>query len=179
MVNQLTPGLRVAEDNSPRTLTEIQRATRFFYLQNHVFAGNVTGQTFGTANTGTAINLLPIEKNLSAAWRRLSGIYFGKLPGWNVRNAMILAISSTAWPRLCGVDFPSGNYERMADVMRRCKGKVLVHINVYPDIRLFEGFHFETLDTRNCNTNQRQGAAETSDELVITNWEPALVGGLI
>ena len=47
----------------PETLTDIQRAARFFYLQHHAFGGKVTGQTFGTATTGPAINLLRIEEN--------------------------------------------------------------------------------------------------------------------
>lgn len=64
----------------PETLTDIQRAARFFYLQHHAFAGKVTGQTFGTATTGPAINLLRIEENLSAAWQRLSGTYVESLP---------------------------------------------------------------------------------------------------
>jgi DNA adenine methylase len=51
----------------------------------------------------------------------------------------------------------------MADFMRRCKGKVMVSINDHPDIRrVFKGFHFETLDIRYCNTNQRQGKAEVN-----------------
>lgn len=65
----------------PETLTDIQRAARFFYLQHHAFAGKVTGPTFGTATTGPAINLLRIEENLSAAWQRLSGTYVENL-GW-------------------------------------------------------------------------------------------------
>ncbi|HEJ6365809.1 DNA adenine methylase, partial [Pseudomonas aeruginosa] len=70
-------------------------------------------------------------------------------------------------------------YERMADFMRRCKGKVMVSINDHPDIRrVFEGFHIERLDIRYSNTNQRQGSAEVTGELVIMNWEPAALGGL-
>ena len=42
----------------PQTLTDIQRAARFFYLQHLAFGANGTGQTFGTASTGRAINLL-------------------------------------------------------------------------------------------------------------------------
>ena len=57
----------------PENLTDIQRAARFFDLQHYAFAGKVTGQMFGTATTGPAINLLRIEENLSAAWQRLSG----------------------------------------------------------------------------------------------------------
>ncbi|PKH24545.1 adenine modification methytransferase [Pseudomonas fluorescens] len=71
------------------------------------------------------------------------------------------------------------NYERMADFMRRCKGKVMVSINDHPDIRrVFEGFHFEMLDIRYNTTNQRQGRAEISGELVIMNWGPAELGAL-
>lgn len=77
-----------------------------------------------------------------------------------------------------GVDFPFEDYERMADFMRR-KGRVMVSINDYPDIRrVFEGFHFETLNIRYTTTNQRQGKAEVSGELVIMNWEPTVLGEL-
>lgn len=64
----------------PETLTYIQHAARFFYLQHHAFAGKATGQTFGTASTGPAINLLRIEEDLSAAWQRVSGTYVENLP---------------------------------------------------------------------------------------------------
>lgn len=78
-----------------------------------------------------------------------------------------------------GVDFPFENYERMAGFTRRCKGKVMVSINDHPDIRrVFDGFHFETLDIRYTTTNQLQGRAEVSGELVIMNWEPASLGSL-
>lgn len=63
--------------------------------------------------------------------------------------------------------------------MRRGKGKVMVSINDHPDIRrAFDGFHFETLDIRYSTTNQRQGRAQVSGELVMMNWQPADLGGL-
>ena len=66
----------------------------------------------------------------------------------------------------------------MADFMRRCKGKVMVSINDHPDIRrVFEGFHFETVDIRYSTTNQRQVKAEVSGELVIMNWKSSDLGG--
>lgn len=169
----------------PETLTDIQRAARFFYLQHHAFAGKVSGQTFGTATTGPAINLLRIEENLSAAWQRLSGTYVENL-GWLEcaerydRPHTFHYMDPPYWQTAgYGVDFPFENYERMADFMRRCKGKVMVSINDHPDIRgVFDGFHFEMLDIRYSTANQRQGKAEVSGELVIMNWEPEALGGL-
>ena len=86
----------------PETLTDIQRAARFFYLQHHAFAGKVSGQTFGTATTTPSINLLRIEENLSAAWQRLSGTYVENLPGWNAPSATTGLIPSTTWTRRTG-----------------------------------------------------------------------------
>ena len=54
------------------TLTDIQRAARFFYLQRLAFGGMATGQTFGTSPTRHhSINLLRLEEDLSAAHLRL------------------------------------------------------------------------------------------------------------
>jgi DNA adenine methylase len=169
----------------PETLTDIQRAARFFYLQHYAFSGKDTGQTFGTATTGPAINLLRIEENLSAAWQRLSGTHVVNLPWLECAERYDRAhtfhyVDPSYWQTAgYGVDFPFENYEWMASFMRRCKGKVMVSINDHPDIRrMFESFHFETLDIRYRNTNQQQGKPEVSGELVIMNWEPASLGGL-
>ncbi|KIY17248.1 DNA adenine methylase [Pseudomonas amygdali] len=169
----------------PETLTDIQRAARFFYLQHHAFAGKVTGQTFGTATTGPAINLLRIEENLSAAWQRLSGTYVENLPWLDCAERYDRAhtfhyMDPPYWQTAgYGMDFSFENYERMAAFMGRCKGKVMVSINDHPDIReVFKNFHFERVSLRYSTNNQRVGKAEVTDELVITNWEPAALGGL-
>ena len=78
-----------------------------------------------------------------------------------------------------GVEFGFENYERMAEFMRRCQGRVMVSINDHPEIRrVFDGFHFERLDVRYTTVNQRQGKAEVSGELIVMNWEPRVLGGL-
>ena len=77
-----------------------------------------------------------------------------------------------------GVDFPFENYERMADFMRRYKGKVMLSINGHPDIRrVFEGVHFEATKIRYTATNQRQGRAEVTGELIVMSWVPSDLGG--
>ncbi|MDR3631702.1 MAG: DNA adenine methylase, partial [Desulfocapsaceae bacterium] len=55
------------------TLTDIQRAARYLYLQKSAFGGHITGQTFGTSTTGKPrLNLLSLEITLEEAWRRLA-----------------------------------------------------------------------------------------------------------
>ncbi|MFK3971206.1 DNA adenine methylase [Pseudomonas sp. NPDC087358] len=169
----------------PETLTDIQRASRFFYLQLHAFGGKVSGQTFGTATTTPAINLLRIEENLSAAWQRLSGTYVENLPWLECAERYDRAhtfhyMDPPYWNTAgYGVDFGFDNYDRIADFMRGCKGRVMVSINDHPDIRrVFRGFHQKEIKIRYSTANRRQGASDESSELVITNWEEGALGGL-
>lgn len=70
-----------------------------------------------------------------------------------------------------GTEFGLGEYQAMADFMRRCKGKVMVSINDHPDIRqVFEGFRMEELSIRYSTANHRTGKASVTGELAIMNW---------
>ena len=168
----------------PETLTDIQRAARFYYLQQHAFGGKVQGQTFGTATTGPAINLCRIEENLSAAHLRLAGTYVENLPWleclkkYDRAHTFFYADPPYWQTEGYGVPFEFDQYEQLATTMRTCKGKVMVSINDHPDIRAaFAGFWMEGLDIK-YSTGNTHGAAVTSRELVIANWEPAALGGL-
>ncbi|WP_422768387.1 DNA adenine methylase [Pseudomonas fulva] len=169
----------------PETLTDIQRAARFFYLQQHAFGGKVSGQTFGTATTGPAINLLRIEENLSTAWQRLAGTYVENLSWLDCaqrydRAHTFFYMDPPYWQTAgYGLEFPFEQYELMAEFMRSCKGKVMVSINDHPDIReVFAGFHTEKTDIRYTTANQRNGQADLTGELIIMNWKPSELGQL-
>ncbi|AMS13261.1 hypothetical protein A3218_02665 [Pseudomonas chlororaphis] len=81
----------------------------------------VTGQTFGTATTGPAINLLRIGENLSAAWQRLAGTYVENLSWLDCaerydRAHTFFYMDPPYWQTAgYGFDFPFEEYERMAD----------------------------------------------------------------
>lgn len=170
------------KDTPPETLTDVQRAARFFYLQQLAFGGKVEGQTFGTATTAPPINLLRIEENLSAAHLRLASAYIENLP-WHVcmerydRPHTLFYLDPPYWQTEgYGVPFPWAEYERMAQVMAGLKGKAILSINDHPDIRAcFKAFEFETLAI----DYTVGGAANRAQrgELIIYSWsrssEPA------
>lgn len=168
----------------PETLTDIQRAARFFYLQQHAFGGRVEGQTFGTATTAPTVNLLRIEENLSAAWARLAGVHIENL-SWEAvverydRPHSFFYLDPPYWDTEgYGVEFGFEHYTRMAELMHQVQGKVMVSINDHPDIRrAFEGHHMLGLDIR-YSVGRAKGERKTSGELVITNWDTAASGGL-
>lgn len=172
------------KDAKPEGLTDIQRAARFYFLQHHAFGGKVSGQNFGTATTGSPINLCRIEESLSAAHLRLSGTYVENLTWQDCmkrydRPHTFFYCDPPYWETEgYGVEFEYDNYVQMAEFMRTCKGKVMVSINDHPDIRkAFEGLCMLGLDIKYSVANSH-GAPETSQELVITNWDTAVVDSL-
>ncbi|BBF84438.1 methyl-directed repair DNA adenine methylase [Aquitalea magnusonii] len=157
-------------------LTDIQRAARFYYLQKMAFGGKVSGQTFGTSTTNQpTMNLLRIEEELSAAHLRLARTYIEHLD-WKTciqkydRPHTLFYADPPYWQTEgYGVPFPFEEYQALAEVMRGCKGKVILSINDHPDIRdVFEGFRMEQVAIQ-YSVNQNKGKA--SAELIISNWQ--------
>lgn len=166
-------------------LTDIQRAARFFYLQHHAFGGRVEGQSFGTATTAPSVNLLRIEENLSNAYLRLAnGTTVENLP-WDEcllkydRPHTFFYADPPYWQTEgYGVEFGFDHYERMAELMRSAKGRMMVSINDHPDIRrIFDGLTMMELDIK-YSVGNNNGSPDTSHELVICNWEANDLGGL-
>lgn len=166
------------QDTPPETLTDVQRAARFFYLQQQCFGGKVDGQTWGTATTAPPINLLRIEEQLSGAHLRLAQTYIERLD-WQEcvrrydREHTFFYMDPPYWETAgYGVDFGFEQYEAMARTLRTIKGRALVSINDHPQIRqAFDGLHMETLDI-----NYTVGGGDKAvprRELIIWSWDPA------
>lgn len=172
------------QETRPETLTDIQRAARFYYLQHHAFGGKVDGQNFGTATTAPGVNLLRIEESLSAAHLRMAGTTVENLTWQNCLNRYdrvhtFFYLDPPYWQTEgYGVPFGFEQYEDMAKAMRSLKGKVMVSINDHPDIRrVFDGLVMHDLGIKYSVANA-QGSPVESRELVITNYEPTVMGGL-
>ncbi len=136
------------------TLTDIQRAARFFYLQKLGFGGNVTGRSFGTATTSRSrMNLLRIEEDLSQAHMRLNGVFIEHLPWRSVierydRAHTVFYLDPPYWQTEgYGYEFEWQQYEEIVGLPDIIKGRVVVSLNAHPDIlRLFKGWRRRTLN---------------------------------
>tara|TARA_R110002050_G_scaffold269917_1_gene412404 strand:- start:29904 stop:30665 length:762 start_codon:yes stop_codon:yes gene_type:complete len=160
----------------PETLTDIQRAARFYYLQKLAFGGKVDGQTYGTATTSMPrLNLLRLEHDLSDAHLRLSTV--------NIENLdWVKCIEKYDRPHTLfyldppyyetagyGVEFGLEQYEKMAELAQTIKGKMIISINDHQAIqKVFKG-----LSNRRLNINYTVGGADkkkAASELLIWNW---------
>ena len=162
----------------PHTLTDIQRAARFFYLQQNAFGGKVDGQTWGTATTAPPLNFMRIEENLSAAHLRLSGAFIENMDWHKLmlrydRPHTFFYLDPPYWETEgYGVEFGIEQYELMADLLKKLKGKAIVSLNDHPDIRrIFAGFEIDTVPIK--YSVGGGGKAVDRMEVIIYSWDRA------
>lgn len=167
---------RWAQATPPETLTDIQRAARFFYLQKLAFGGKVEGRTFGTATTAPSrLNLLRIEEELSAAHLRLNGVHIERL-AWDEcvrrydRAHCLVYMDPPYWgTEGYGVGFELEQYDRMAALLRSMAGTAVVSVNDVPEMRAaFKGLPARSVSIRYTVGSSAAARAERG-ELIISN----------
>lgn len=166
------------QSSPPETLTDIQRAARFFYLQKTCFGGRVTSQTFGvSAARPPRINLLRIEEDLSTAHLRLARVTIEQMPWVDCmarydRPGTFFFCDPPYWQTEgYGVPFGLEQYEALAATMRRLKGRALLTINDHPDMRqVFSGFRIERLETRYTIGAKAATKRAPRHELSVMSW---------
>ena len=160
----------------PETLTDIQRAARFFYLQRLAFGGRVDAQSFGTTTTsGPRFNLLRIEEDLSSAHIRLAEAVIENLP-WDQcverydRPHTLFYCDPPYWETEgYGVPFELDEYRHMADLARSIAGGMIISVNDHPQMReVFDGLLMKSVPIT-YTVGGGDKAAERA-ELIIGNW---------
>ncbi|EFN8842641.1 DNA adenine methylase [Escherichia coli] len=164
------------QDTPEETLTDIQRTARFYYLQKQAFGGKVADHSFGTSTTSAPrFNLLRIEEELSMAHLRLSRTLIEHLD-WHQcierydRPHTLFYCDPPYWgTEGYGVEFGLENYDHMADLARRIKGKMIISVNDIPEMRqVFNGLNMQSVDiSYNLKVT---GKPSPKKELVICNF---------
>lgn len=158
------------------TLTDIQRAARFYYLQKQAFGGKVADHTFGTSTTSAPrFNLLRIEEELSLAHLRLARTIiehtdWAKCIERYDRPHTLFYCDPPYWgTEGYGVDFPLVEYERMAQLATSMQGKMIISVNDIPEMRkAFAGLEIQSVGIKyNLQTTEK---AKPKRELIIRNF---------
>lgn len=155
----------------PDTLTDIQRAARFYYLQKLSFGGRIASPTFGTATTRPArLNLLRIEEELSAAHLRLARVTIEHLPYEKLiarydRPSTFFYLDPPYWgcEDYYGKSFFSrADFAQLADQLRGIAGRFILSLNDVPDVRdVFREFRIRAVQcTYSCSRTTRPKAGE-------------------
>ena len=146
----------------PETMTDIQRAARFAYLQRLSFGGKpahlaTPGQIAPSAHHAARLTAARMRRLIGAAHERLQGVHIECLD-WAVfitrydRPRTLFYLD----PPYLGheTDYGKGmfsveDFARMADLLRGIKGRFILSLNDTPEVRAtFEGFEIEEVETR-------------------------------
>lgn len=161
----------------PSTLTDIQRAGRFFYLQKNSFGGLVINRTFhyGVAERSN-YNPERLAEIIEAAHRRLARVQIESLPYEQVlekydRPTTLFYIDPPYWGRtLYKFNFADADFIRLRTQLDQLRGKFILSLDDRSEVRqLFRPFTMQSVDlayTAKRNTSARH------KELLITNFEP-------
>lgn len=163
----------------PDTLTDMQRAARFLYLQRVAFGGKVTGQTFGlAADRPGRFNLSTLEPDLEALHARLAGVTVTCMD-WAAfidrvdRPAALFYLDPPYWGHETDYGrelFDRDQFGLMADRLRHLQGRFLLSINDRPEVReMFRGFRATPLTTTYM-VGGKAGSAPPRAELLISNY---------
>jgi DNA adenine methylase len=158
----------------PTTLTDLERAARFLYLQRTAFGGKVDGRSFGTTRTNAArFDLTKLVPMLESVHERLASVTIERLPYAELirrydRPGALFYLDPPYWG--CEEDYGPGvfeaaDYERLRDLLGAIQGRFILSINDRPEIRdIFAPFHIEPVDL----TYRISGTATKARELIIT-----------
>ncbi|HVM38332.1 MAG TPA: DNA adenine methylase [Sphingomicrobium sp.] len=165
----------------PTTLTDLERAARFLYLQRLAFGGKVTGRNFGTLMDGPArfdvTKLGPLLEDLHErlAPVTIERLAFGEFIARYDRSGTLFYLDPPYWGSEddygAGVFGPS-DFARLADQLAGIAGRFILSINDVPEIRAtFAGFRqieVATVYTLAAKT----GEGVDASELIIMNFDP-------
>jgi DNA adenine methylase len=128
----------------PQTLTDLERAARFFYLQKTCFGGKVAGRAFGvSAGERASFDVTRIIPELADYHERLSGVVIERLPfdqviGRYDKPGTLFFLD----PPYMGTEhyygaglFAGADFTRLADQLAGIQGRFILTINDCPQAR--------------------------------------------
>jgi DNA adenine methylase len=162
----------------PATLTDIQRATRYFYLQRHAFGGKVDGRTFGTSTTGGGpLHLTDLEERLLEVHWRMKRVQIENLDAVACitrydRKHSFFFIDPPYYETAGYADpFCHGDYLRLRSALDQLKGKFLLSLNDHPMVReIFDGFNFKRVTLKYSIGKAAASRGKERAELLIQNY---------
>lgn len=164
----------------PETLTDLQRAVRYFYLQRLGFGGKTCKRTFGTSATGgPRLNLVTLEDDLIAVHWRLKSVVVECLDALECirrydRPRTVFYLDPPYWGTAgYAVPWPDARYRETADLLATIKGRFILSLNDTPDVRsTFSRFRIRSVSTRySCANGRASGSARKREarEVLISN----------
>ena len=163
-------------DTPPDSLTDLQRAARFFYLQRTAFGGKPTGQNFGVSVVRAgAFDISRLAPMLEDLHERLSGVVIECLPYADLirrydRPSTLFYLDPPYWGSENDYGknlFNRSDFATLADTLNHISGRFLMSLNDRPEVReTFQRFDIEPVKT---TYSIGQKGSKKVGEVIISN----------
>jgi DNA adenine methylase len=162
---------------NPKSLTDIQRAARLFYLQKNSFAGLVRYPAYHYhVVRPPSFNVGSLPTLLENVHKRLERVQIECLPYEEIlarydRSGTLFYLDPPYWGRkLYKVNFTESDFVSLEERLRHVKGKFVLSLNDIPVVRkLFRRYVVQGIQLS--YTSQMQ-AGKRFREVLITNFTP-------
>ena len=160
-------------------LTDIQRASRYYYLQRLAFGGQMRNLNFGTSSIRPpGFHLAELRKSLPEMERRLQRVLIENLDAVKCirrydRATTFFYVDPPYWgERKYTLSLESADYDRLARELKQIKGRFLMTLNdCEPIRRIFGGFVIEAAESGYfiANSRRARNARPKGGQLLIHN----------
>jgi DNA adenine methylase len=165
----------IFKNQNPSSLTDIQRAARFFYLQKNCYAGLVHDRHYSCKVIGKpGFNPGRLAQIFEKVHQRLARVQIESLPFQELiprfdRTTTLFFCDPPYWRRkLYNHNFTDHDYQTLADQLQSIKGKFVLTVDDVPQLReLFKQSNITEIEIP--YTAQRE-AGKRYRELIITNF---------
>ncbi|KQU97008.1 DNA methyltransferase [Ensifer sp. Root31] len=166
----------------PSTLTDLERAARFLYLQRLAFGGKIAGRSFGVDTTGSArFNIGRLGVILEEVHERLSGVVIENLDWRDFidrydRPGALFYLDPPYFGNES--DYGKGAFTRdrfteMAEHLATIKGRFMISLNDKPEVReIFAAFPIARVDLT--YTVAGGGGKDVGEVLILDGKEPGV-----
>lgn len=162
----------------PTTLTDLERAARFLYLQRTAFGGKVSGRNFGVSvERGGRFDITKLGPMLDDLHTRLSGVVIECLPYGDFikRYDRPQTLFYLDPPYYGGENdygkniFERADFEKLSEHLRGLSGLFILSLNDTPEVRqIFDGFSMDTAEV-NYSIAKQGESRRAYGELIISN----------
>lgn len=140
----------------PDTLTDLERAARFLYLQRTAFGGKVSGQNFGVSvERPGRFDITKLGPMLDDLHTRLAGVVieclsYGDFIARYDRPGTLFYLDPPYWGGENDYGrnvFARSDFERLAEILRGLSGRFIMSLNDVSEVReIFGDFTIEAVD---------------------------------
>lgn len=154
---------------NPETLTDLERAARFLYLQRLAFGGKVMNRSFGvSAATPGRFNITTLAPLLEDVHERLAGVvierlHFADLISQYDTPQTLFYLDPPYWhsEKDYGKAFGREDFAKLAEQLAGIRGTFVLSINDLPEVRgCFAAFELTPIETSYTISGQSQKAGE-------------------